>query len=133
MNNFNFFGGWLLTPWVLVFAMIKFAGYSLLLKVLMKLAPTYEAIAAGLLRGILGLLVGIAVLESFKLNHESLITFYAFVLLLRIGEWALVLKIFYPREFSANRLKLSLITTGASTLLDVFAVTGVISKMGIIC
>ena len=123
----------LTNPGVLIFGAVKLLGYIFLLTKLFRDASTFRSVSAGVARSILGLVLGSLILSQSQADHAPLFTFYGVVLVIRTLEWALILRIAFPEEFRLRPVELVLITSGVSTLLDIPAVLGMISKTGLIC
>ena len=122
----------LIHPGILAFAAVKGVGYGLLLLMVMKGASPVKSMGAALVRLILGMVLGVSILQSGILGHQTLI-FYAAVMILRILEWAVIFKIFYPEEFRLHSVKLVGMGTACSTVLDAFALLSLFEVSGFIC
>lgn len=118
---------------VVIFTLIKFVGYFALLHFLFKKNSVLNLFIVSFVRSFLGVSIGLMFLEYFKVHENHLIVFYAVVMIFRMLEWALVLRLFYPKEFSTRGLYLVMITTLVSSVLDLLAFAGFVSKTGLIC
>jgi len=98
----------------------------------MKGASPLKAIGAAVTRLVLGMGLGVSILRSEILGHHTLI-FYSVVMILRVFEWAVIFKIFYPVELRNRPAKLIIIGTACSTVLDAFALLSVFEVSGFIC
>lgn len=118
-------------PGMLLFVAIKVVGYSYLLLMVYKNSNKLVAPLAGSVRALMGLALGAVILVTAPNLASKLYLFYAVILVIRMIEWVMVLKLFYRHEeMSLKRLALF---TLASSLLDLFAVAGLVSVDGLIC
>ena len=116
----------------LLFIFIKLIGYIALLRALTKYSMQ-RACFAGICRTLLGLALGITLLEFTKSYHLHFELFYLLITVLRAFEWTLVLYTFYSKWMVVNSLKKIVTVTLASSALDLFAAVGLVSVDGLIC
>ena len=118
---------------VVIFTLIKFVGYFALLYFLFKKSSFLNLFSASLIRSFLGVSLGLLLLEYIKVHDHRMMVFYAIVVIFRMLEWALILRVFYPKVFSIRGFNLVVNTTLVSSVLDLLALAGLVSKTGLIC
>ena len=122
------------------FAVVKFAGYCAGAYALGRAYPRPKANAAvaGLTRTVIGLVVGaayasaVALLLAEPLGGAVLLVFLAGLVPVRLGEWWLLIWLYYDRELTELRKGWAWATagTGWSFALDIPAIVGAVATSG---
>ncbi len=119
---------------LIIFSIIKYAGYFLFFKIFNTRENYYNPFLAALIRLLAGLIIGFAILYFFNSGREEIISIYFTATLIgRIIIWYSLLRIFYK---NINRKRLFWgVTSGValSYILDIPAITGLLFITGGIC
>ncbi len=131
----NILSEWFSNPGLWIIVGIKLAAYFVLFFIMTRTVPNrfFRAGVAALARETLGMWLGILLTEIFKTKGISTPWLALSFIPLRLFEWGLVFKLFYPEESKLRFVRMSLIATGISFVLDLPAILLALGKIGLIC
>ena len=119
---------------LLIFSIIKYAGYFFFFKIFNTKENYYNPFLASLIRLVAGLIIGFAILYFFNAGREEIISVYFTATLIgRIIIWYSLLRILYKKK-ERKRLFWGVIGgVGLSYILDIPALMGFWFITGGIC